>query len=265
MSKMQIKILTAVIIIAVVIWPLYFGGNLLLALELVVALGAGVETASLYDQKRHWVASILNFAAIMTMYFVPENYFAAAASIWLVLLFAIEIFRGKVRTDSVAYTFVITVLVGLALRCMGRVYAADAAWTGWMLMLYIAAACYLCDTGAYFFGVFFGKHKMIPDISPNKTWEGSVGGYCSGLIGSLLVGYFGLKQLPFSLILCGSLVLPLVAQIGDLAFSSIKRNFKIKDFGNLLPGHGGILDRVDSLIFCLMVFNALMIIWGIAA
>lgn len=151
------------------------------------------------------------------------------------------------------------------MRCVGRVYQADAKWTGWMLMLYIAAACYLCDTGAYFFGVAFGKHKMIPEISPNKTWEGSAGGYFSGLIGSLLVGYFGLKELPFTLILCGSLILPLVAQIGDLAFSSIKRNFKIKDFGNLLPGHGGILDRVDSLIFCLMVFNALMIIWGVVA
>lgn len=265
MSKMQIKVLTAVIIIAVVIWPLYFGGYLLLALEAVVALGAGVETASLFDQKRHWLSSILNFAAIMAMYFVPETYFAAVASVWLVLLFAIEIFKGKVKTDNVVYTFVITVLAGLALRCMGRVYTSGAAWTGWVLMLYIAAACYLCDTGAYFFGVFFGKHKMIPDISPNKTWEGSIGGYFSGLVGSLLVGYFGLKQLPFSLILCGSLILPLVAQIGDLSFSSIKRNFKIKDFGNLLPGHGGILDRVDSLIFCLMVFNAMMIIWGVAA
>jgi len=67
------------------------------------------------------------------------------------------------------------------------------------------------------------------------------------------------------LIIAGSIVLPLVAQVGDLSFSSIKRRFEIKDFSNLIPGHGGILDRIDSLVFCLMVFNSLMILFGVIA
>jgi len=65
------------------------------------------------------------------------------------------------------------------------------------------------------------------------------------------------------MILCGSLVLPFISEIGDLSFSSVKRHFGIKDFGYLFPGHGGVLDRVDSLLFCLMVFRAIMTVWGI--
>lgn len=106
---------------------------------------------------------------------------------------------------------------------------------------------------------------MIPRVSPNKTWEGSVGGFVCGFLGSLIYGLITLQSLPLSLIICGSIILPLAAQVGDLSFSSIKRRFGIKDFGNFLPGHGGILDRIDSIVFCLMTFNAMMILWGVVA
>ena len=130
-----------------------------------------------------------------------------------------------------------------------------------MMMLYVALATYMCDTGAYFFGVFFGKHKLIPRVSPNKTWEGSIGGYAVGAVISFVFGFFLIKDLPVSLLAVGSLTLPILAQLGDLSFSSVKRHFGIKDFGSLFPGHGGVLDRIDSLIFCLMWFNALLILW----
>jgi phosphatidate cytidylyltransferase len=105
---------------------------------------------------------------------------------------------------------------------------------------------------------------MIPRVSPNKTWEGSIGGWCTGAVMSFVFGMFFCTHLPVALRIAGSLILPAVAQIGDLSFSSIKRRFGIKDLGNLFPGHGGMLDRVDSIIFCLMVFNGLMILWGLA-
>ena len=108
-----------------------------------------------------------------------------------------------------------------------------------------------------------GKHKMIPHVSPNKTWEGAIGGYLIAAAISTVFGLYVLTTLPSSLVITASLVLPFVAQVGDLSFSSIKRHFQIKDFGNLFPGHGGVLDRVDSIIFCLVVFNGLMILWGI--
>lgn len=262
-EKMKIKTIAAIVIIAIVIPPLMFGGWLLKVLEVLIALAAGYEGSKVVTGKADYIGIVLCFIAEIAMMLVPETHFSAILAIWLVVLFTVELIKGKVATDSVVYPFVITVLAGIALRCVDTVYAMQIP--GGLIMLYICLACFMCDTGAYFFGVAFGKHKMIPEISPNKTWEGSVGGYVTGLIVSFLYGFFVLKELPVSLIICGSIVLPLVAQVGDLSFSSIKRRFEIKDFSNLIPGHGGVLDRIDSLVFCLMVFNALMILFGVVA
>jgi phosphatidate cytidylyltransferase len=261
-KKMMVKILTAVILIAVVVPPLYLGGIWVDILLWVIAALAGYEIAFVSDQKPHILRTILNMAAILAMYYVPRSHFGVIVAIWLSILFTMELADEKITTDMVVYPFTLTVLCGLAMKCLAGIYANEY---GPLLMLYVGLACYLCDTFAYFCGVAFGKHKMIPRVSPNKTWEGSIGGYLAGSIISLLYGVLVLKKLPFGLLLAGSLLLPLAAQIGDLSFSSIKRRFKVKDFGNLLPGHGGVLDRIDSIIFCLMVFNALMILWGIAA
>ena len=79
----------------------------------------------------------------------------------------------------------------------------------------------------------------------------------------MIFGLFIAKSIPNDLVIAGALILPAVAEIGDLAFSAIKRRWNMKDFGSLFPEHGGVLDRIDSLLFCLMVFNFLMIVWGI--
>lgn len=130
------------------------------------------------------------------------------------------------------------------------------------LLLALNFAC-VCDMGAYFVGVNFGKTKLCPEISPNKTVEGALGGIASSIVVSLIItlcyGYYG-KILPVML-----LTIPFCAagMTGDLFASIIKRKVGIKDYGNLIPGHGGILDRVDSvlfiapLVFCLMLIGVL--------
>ena len=104
------------------------------------------------------------------------------------------------------------------------------------------------DTGAWFFGKNFGKHKLWPEVSPNKTIEGLVGGMCtSAFLGSLCwYSFFGNYRWYYSVIfaICG-----ILAQLGDLVQSKIKREFKIKDSSHLIPGHGGVYDRIDGLIF----------------
>lgn len=130
-----------------------------------------------------------------------------------------------------------------------------------LLVCYIFLASTMNDVGAYFVGVLFGKHKMLPRISPKKTREGFAGGIvisaiitlafaftCDALGAPLLEGYLDLEHWYFTLIL--SLILPLIGDFGDLLFSSIKREFKIKDFGTILKSHGGILDRFDSILLC---------------
>ncbi|MBQ7991676.1 MAG: CDP-archaeol synthase [Solobacterium sp.] len=260
-KKMLVKTLVALAMIAVVVPIVIIGGIPLQILLGVIAAMAAYETARLFD-KNPYVMAALGFGAIAGLYYVPASHLAAVIALWLVILFAIELCDENITTDLVAYTFTMTMLTGLAIRCVQQLYNDPS--TAVYVLLYIACACFGCDTGAYFFGVFFGKHKMIPRVSPNKTWEGAVGGYATGAVMSFVWGLFFCAHLPVTLRLAGSLILPAVAQLGDLAFSSIKRRFGVKDLGNVFPGHGGILDRVDSIIFCLMVFNGLMILWGLA-
>lgn len=124
--------------------------------------------------------------------------------------------------------------------------------------LYLLMITIMTDTFAYFTGKLIGKNKMCESVSPNKTWEGFIGGLVFGVLTSsvFFISAFSYEGSVFVVILI-SLVLSIVGQIGDLVFSSIKRHFKIKDFGNIMPGHGGVLDRLDSLLFVVIAFSFL--------
>lgn len=131
---------------------------------------------------------------------------------------------------------------------------------GIFFILFAFFCCWLSDTFAYFVGRKFGKHKLAPVISPKKTVEGAIGGIvCTAVLNTVLFFVFKLKfslseSISLPLVLISSVVLSVISIFGDLAASTIKRHHGIKDFGNLLPGHGGIMDRFDSSCF---VFPAL--------
>jgi CDP-diglyceride synthetase len=138
------------------------------------------------------------------------------------------------------------------------------------LLFFVILITTMNDTGAYFIGSMFGKHKMNERISPHKTWEGFFGGWVVGAVAGLIFG-FTLTFLDYPMLptlakgtwywmaaLC--IVLPLISDLGDLAFSMIKRNFGIKDYGNILKGHGGIVDRVGSDMFT-CIFTAMVLIF----
>jgi phosphatidate cytidylyltransferase len=126
---------------------------------------------------------------------------------------------------------------------------------------------YVTDATAYFGGTFYGKHKLSPKISPNKTVEGSIIGTISCVISFWLiyVVYFYLFHVPvkFLSLTILSIISSIVSQLGDLFASAIKRYYHIKDFSNLLPGHGGALDRIDSLLFAIPVVYFYVIIFRI--
>lgn len=121
--------------------------------------------------------------------------------------------------------------------------------------IYLILIVVLTDSFAMFIGKLIGQHKCCPKISPNKTWEGSIGG---SIVATCIATIFYVKLIDSSLIrvLCFTLFLSIVGQLGDLFFSKIKRENKIKDFSNLIPGHGGVLDRIDSLIFVVLAYLA---------
>ena len=122
-------------------------------------------------------------------------------------------------------------------------------------MIYLFLITILTDTFALFIGKSFGKHKLAPLISPNKTIEGAVGGSVVATILASLFYIFVVKDYSsIIIVIVLTFVLSLVGQLGDLIKSSIKRHAGIKDFSNLIPGHGGILDRLDSIIFVMMAY-----------
>src|SRR5215210_2099014 len=105
------------------------------------------------------------------------------------------------------------------------------------------------DAGAYYLGRAFGKHKLAPSISPGKTWEGAIGGVVAALAMGALAHFWFFRELPLKYILPLAVIMTLVGIFGDLAESALKRSAGAKDAANILPGHGGILDRLDSLLF----------------
>ena len=164
--------------------------------------------------------------------------------------------RGS-ATVAVAATLLGTAWIGFGLGFFVLVRAFPAH--GRLAALTVMIAVFAADSAAYFVGKALGRHKMAPTISPGKTWEGAVAGFCmGGIAGVALALVFGLPILWWQALLLG-LVSAVVAQLGDLAESMLKRSAGAKDAGNFVPGHGGLLDRLDSLIPTLTViyFSAL--------
>ncbi|MCM1513662.1 MAG: phosphatidate cytidylyltransferase [Anaeroplasma bactoclasticum] len=151
-------------------------------------------------------------------------------------------------------------------------------WVGLVLFGYVLLTTMFTDIGAYQFGVLFGKKKLCPNISPKKTVEGSIAGtICGALVGTAFivmvkqfVPEFSFTHFPqfgniylFSLVMfCISILLSVAGQIGDLVASKLKREYEIKDFGQIFPGHGGVLDRFDSTILTTLLFTAILFLMG---
>lgn len=137
---------------------------------------------------------------------------------------------------------------------------------GKLLLVLLFIAAWAPDSLAYTIGSFLGKHKLFPEISPKKTVEGFVGGILGGILGTVIYGIlltvndYKIDWLIFVLL---GVIGAVAGSLGDLFFSYLKRHFKIKDFGNLLPGHGGVLDRFDSVLFVLPICCCIFNLWEV--
>jgi phosphatidate cytidylyltransferase len=147
-------------------------------------------------------------------------------------------------------------LLGVAYICIPlcMLMILDRRPQGYLWIFFLLTVVFASDTGAFYCGTLFGKHKLHPALSPGKTWEGAIG----GVLGSIITAVWYLKLWPLSPIDPGIIglvaCLSLVEQFGDLAESMLKRSHGVKDSGSILPGHGGILDRIDGLLFAVPVF-----------
>lgn len=169
---------------------------------------------------------------------------------FLVLIMTEAVFsKGSFRFSEATQIAAMTMYISFGFAAM--VLLRDMN-DGIFLFLLALLIPWVCDAAAYFVGVFFGKHKMIPDVSPKKTVEGAVGGIVGVVVAAVIFGL--IMQLGFSktpnyfMLIAIALVGGFVSQWGDLIASLLKREYSIKDYGKLFPGHGGVMDRFDSMI-----------------
>ena len=176
----------------------------------------------------------------------------AGLFVYVVLLFCEAIAsRQTVTLEKMGGAFFFSVMIPFFLSSFVRIRSMEH-WEYLILMPFVAA--FLSDAFALFAGMLFGKHKLAPELSPKKTVEGAVGGFLGAVVSMLVYGAvlqlgFG-KTVSYPVLALYGAVGSVVSQLGDLSFSYIKREYGIKDYGNILPGHGGVLDRFDSVIFC---------------
>ena len=192
----------------------------------------------------------------------PYLWGAVGFLILFVVLFAHLLFSsGKIPFTEVAFSILAAVVIPFMLSALVRILCA--ANGRYMIMAPFCMA-FLSDIGAYFIGKFFGKHKMTPVISPKKTVEGLIGGVVTDILGMLVYALilqqgFGVEVNYIAAAVYG-LVGAFAAVFGDLCFSVIKRQTGIKDYGNLIPGHGGALDRFDSVVVVAPLAELLFVI-----
>lgn len=177
----------------------------------------------------------------------------------LMLIPIVEVMKAKSRRIlNVSFTLLAVIYVAVPFSMLSLIACCDGKYC-WQPLLLLFVILWANDTGAYLVGSTIGKHKLAPKISPNKTWEGSIGGGVFAILiawlMSLWIGFFSQPQA----LIVGVLV-AVFGTLGDLSESMFKRSFNVKDSGKIIPGHGGLLDRFDSLLFSAPVYYLYLIL-----
>jgi phosphatidate cytidylyltransferase len=173
----------------------------------------------------------------------------------LFLLSYTVITKNKFTFDDAAFVILATIYIGI-----GFYYFIETSEKGIHYLFFAMFVIWATDSGAYFVGRALGKRKLWPEISPNKTVEGSIGGViCALVIAAIFQIFFPINDSFLKMTLI-TILLSIFGQMGDLVESALKRHYAVKDSGSILPGHGGILDRFDSLLFVLPIFHLLQFV-----
>ncbi|WP_144933096.1 phosphatidate cytidylyltransferase [Paenibacillus sp. 32O-W] len=263
---MKTRIVTGVVAGALFITFLLLGGYWFAGLVLGLAFVGFGEFLRMYKLKYHFPMFVIGLVFMFVFVFLANfgtftDKFPLASLIWLllfVLLAATVVTKNKMTIDDISTVFAGAVYIGLGFHYM--IYSRSLEPNGlfWTLLLFVTI--WASDSGAYFAGRSFGKRKLWPDISPNKTIEGALGGIVISIIAALCFAWSKPDLLPvWNAVLIGA-VAAVAGQMGDLIQSAYKRVKGIKDTGNILPGHGGVLDRVDSWLIVFPLVHILSLI-----
>ena len=257
---MKQRVITAVIALIIFLPLLYLGG---IPFDILVTLMGIVAMSEFLIMKKKLLVSfeaIVSFLLMLSIllpvfwagFWTQDTLGGSFYLLALVMLVYTVISKNRFSFDDAGVLLLGGLYAGLGFRFM-MLARAESLW----MMLYALLIVWVTDSGAYLIGRKIGKNKLAPHISPNKTWEGSIGVSLSAvvIVGAYL--YFVQAAFPysFSTMLLWTLVFSVGGQLGDLIESAFKRHYGVKDSGKILPGHGGILDRFDSLLFVLPLMH----------
>lgn len=253
-NEMKQRIITAVIALAAFLPVIIFGGVPFIIVAYLLATVGLFELLRMRKLKLLSVPGILSLLVLWVVLlpgslensFLPDKFYKTEIVFIAILIFLAYTVatKNKFTFDDVSFSLLSIVYVG-----MGFLYFMEIREISLQLLFYSLFVIWATDSGAYFVGRAFGKRKLWPEISPKKTVEGSLGGILSALVVALLFYFFADLGLSLAKLLVVTVVLSVFGQVGDLAESAFKRHYGVKDSGRILPGHGGILDRFDSLLF----------------
>ena len=237
------RVASAVVLLPLTVVALYFGGLLFAAAVGAVFAGAFREWEQMVTLRPvtpfgYGLAGIVFVAALLFPVWGPLATLGAVL-VGAVVALAMRGESALWRAGGLIY-FGIVVIAILALR------GGDTSgiWAG----VFLGTVIWLTDTGAFFTGRQVGGEKLAPDISPGKTWSGALGGFALGTIAGTILWHF-ISPAPWWVGMLLAAVTSVLGQVGDLSESALKRRFRIKDSGDIIPGHGGLMDRLDSVTF----------------
>lgn len=275
---MKVRIITAACMAAVGIPILIFSKYIIfpIALALLALIGVYEMLRVLGIGKNYFVSVpaylIALSAPVLAYFFAGQERIvltvfllsvAAAIFAYLIYLYFVAVFmRGKLQYSKISEAFSSVLYIVMSFTSISVLrYIENGIWS----LVIILVAAWGSDIFAYFTGMLFGKHKLIPEISPKKTVEGSIGGIVCATLLMLLYGFIVSKATELSanyiVLLVSGAVLSAASQVGDLIASLIKREHGVKDYGNIFPGHGGVMDRFDSVLSISTILMVICIIF----
>ncbi len=270
---MKTRIITAIIGIVLVVLLMIFGEMFpiifAIALTLVNALLCMefLTAKSLQNNKAISITTIL-FSIAMPLV-ACTDFWTLPVFLYALIMFSYLVFlRSKITLGDITFSFAGVMIISLCMSSISRLILCNGGHNSFYLVMSVVAP-WCADSAAYFTGSFVGKRKLCPNISPNKTVEGALGGIIGSVVGIMIAGlvfqflvYRDVTVNYLALLIIG-VYCSVVSVIGDLVFSVIKRECGIKDYGSIMPGHGGLLDRFDSVIFCAPFVYFISENWGL--
>jgi phosphatidate cytidylyltransferase len=258
------RIITAVVALAIFIPLIVYGGWPLTVAAVVLGI---IAMSEVLVMKRMFVISfeaIVSYLGVALL-ILPDNwldFLPSVATRWFgfYLLVVLLLLHTVLRKQRFTFDDAGVITLAMLYIGMGFHYFVAARAINFQTLLYGMLIVWITDSGAYLIGRKLGRNKLAPKISPNKTWEGSIGGTVSATIILAIYLYLFPVSDGFVTMIILTLILSIMGQLGDLIESSLKRYYGVKDSGKILPGHGGILDRFDSMLIVMPLLHMVGII-----